>query len=87
MDTKHTRLLTHEEWAWLHSHPECKCELTGPLIKYGAKYVFNLRKLTTEESDSKPTSFFDDFIVAFEDNSIEIWGVSSIEAISELIKS
>lgn len=76
------RALTEKESKWLNSHPECLCDLTSPLFRYGANKVYNLRKCHCD----KPSSLFDDFIILFADNTIEIWGVSSIEALSELVK-
>lgn len=76
------RSLTDDESNWLNSHPECLCVLTSPLFAYGAIKVYDLRKCSCK----KPDSFFDDFIVVFVDNKIEIWGVSSIQVLSNFVK-
>ena len=76
------RPLTEDEVKWLNSHPECLCDLTSSLFVYGANKVYDLRKTHSE----KPNSLFDDFIILFPDNTIEIWGVSSIQTLSELVK-
>ncbi len=76
--------LTEDEATWLKEHSKCSCDLSTSLFVYGASKVYDLREL--KSSNKKPKSFFGDFIILFEDNTIEVWSASSIEALSELVK-
>ena len=84
MKTQNLRkTLTEDEYKWLKSHPECQCELTPQLLAYRAKEVYDLSHCCCE----KPKSFFDNFIILFSDGLIEIWGASSIQALSDFVKN